>query len=470
MAIIPLNNLTDPVKIVGPDPKPTISRDEIVSNSLPVFWGPGQPAEISDGQGGGSYIGPQSWPTPNQILKLPVCVRYYWEAPSIDVDIDMWDGHNGNYAYGTFSFYFDIDIVPVDPGVFPAHIHTVAPFPFGSSTPLVCYAVELTWIFYGTDPQYLVDGGFDYWYVPNKLTPDPISYAQYAQYDSLYRVAFEEVAEIVGAVGSSGPPILDGVPAPTQSSIDILEALGVHQLQTQVRGFGLTFPIFLGTYEIDQTQYGTFIGFPYILDIPEGYTPPPPIDISNYPNIWSGVGTNLYNFVTAGQPPYDGSGRVYFPTFDSIELNSNAFNSWAALAPNRVTFLGTVSYHVIVFSAPRDMPPQPLIDLIKAAFPFMAGYGVLIFIDTQYMIDCALNRVPNSDPIGTFTSGISGLCSSLSSVGWEYGGEVSYLDPNAAQSKIQAKITTFLSKNPANPGPHHPSSFTIYKPDGSVLT
>ncbi len=443
---LPYNNLSDSPKNKDFYNR-VIDRHAIYKakdlNPLYVHWGPSQfpMFKVTD-----EYLPPGHWPASSQILKIPVVIRFFSEDPTIHVDFDIWQGYSGGYDYGTHFKYYDYDLVNDDSSYYPSHIHfSHIPFPDFSDGTFVSYAIEGVISHYlGGTEGWHASGSSNDWQVPVKLNlAGPLFWIDLVQTDGIARKAVELAAALwIG-------------PSPVRHHPDQFLGLGTRVHYTGLDNVGIGKPIFLGTYSIDDVPFGNSISFPYALTIDIGYDEPPPVDIKNHKTNIDTIGSNLRGFYNSDLSPVTidsiGNQIIQFPWFDKFDFPIGNLDCWSCLLPTNTDFFGTAVLHILILSAPRDMPGENFFTKIVEHYPKYAGFKVEIYTDTKYMKQCGLDKV---GAIASFLDELAGLVQRLSQYGFHINPseDFDWEDIVNTQNRIKVKIDNFAHDFPKKDG------------------
>jgi hypothetical protein len=375
-----------------------LSRGDILGGKVPVYWGPAQPA-VTDYA---TYTPPGYWPPQGTLPRTPNVCRLIWEDADLDGEAFAVAGFTGTYTYGIHVSSFDFDDISSQPqSVFSASTHTSYNYPFGSGTGIICYATAFNIVYagfhdYGNGLTLTVTGDQKDWYLYDFLTP-PFSLDDFRNPNGLTYLAIEEGWLLIStnfAPAPSNPGSADSAPPFISTTPDGPNAVGCTVYDT-------------GRYSVDGVIYtdGTDVEIPpQPLVIFQGFKQPDFIDITKrFTNIQTACETLDTIYATS-----------VYPYFDTFLKNGHQVDDFLSpVIPITNEWVPTNTVNILVLAKPRPLPASGVITLAKATYQaaMEAGtpYTCIIFVESQWMIDC---NIPVSI-VTDFTGAIASLCDSL---------------------------------------------------------
>lgn len=395
----------------------TMSRGDILTGKLPVFWGPSQPAPDVFGE----YFPPNDWAKVNTLLRVPRVARFFFETVTILTDVTIASWMTGTYSYGVHTDSFDLDITTPS-SFYPTHTHTTSLADAGTAQ----YAIEFDKGFSGHD--YLPGvGSFDAtgtqknWYSTFYVAPFHLE---------VYEDRSSTLYELIGIIDALQGQHLNLPPSTA--------LFGLPHITTTSYGpysGGLCAPVKVGTFSINGIGYGTAIPYPELgMIIPAGWAQPPPLQVPSQTDAIHAVANAQY-------AAYNQPKSVSFDWFD----RSSGYNFLDLVTPSATGFFGTRTVSFLMFSTWHTIPDQsdPRIALIKASFAGFADYKVVVLIDQDSFDDIlaatSTNDTSVASAVGLFMGGINSLVSSLAEYGWTME-TVGYKNLNSVSSIVSRYI------------------------------
>lgn len=422
----PPNQRQQPPRLINGGKHLVFLRDHHLKQDDPAFihtyWGPNQDGPEYNPDGSiASVPPPGNWPRKGTILRVPRVARWFWEAGNADYQVVVAMGATGSYSYGQHYLQYDMDITTPS-SIFPVHIHSKGLDQNGVSA----YGTNFNISYYGYEDLTYVGvveakGNYSYWLYSAYLPPMSMKAYEDRTSDTYKAIALLwQILE--GGFITPKPITQDGIP-PITGTPDGPKSVGV------------CYPVRTGIYTINDIEYGEEVDLTTVgLSIPAGWAQPPldPDNGEDASSNWGDLSDKL-------NKEYKGSTNPYFNAFP----RPNGIDQFLDLVnPKEDGFFGCHTVNFILLSQVHDLPESgdERIARIRAMYPHMPTYVVVILIDTQNLAD---QEEAGSQAAKQFIDDVTGIAEGLADCGW-FVEEVSYLEPDACEAIIKRYIKTYL--------------------------